>query len=123
MPNTIRHDAITLRSGVRAEDFERFVSDELVPYFSERYRGPTRASRADLKHQWLLKAAGGENAYLWVTAWDGAPDSVAGPAFAGARMTPVEGTAAILARLDGYGVRAPATLYAELADVAVATNR
>lgn len=55
MLKVVRHDAITLHGEVKEEDFERFMKDELVPFFSKQYRGPTRASVADLKGQSLLK--------------------------------------------------------------------
>ena len=61
MPKVFRHDSITLRSGVNEADFERFMTAELLPYFSENYKGPTRASRADIKGQTLLKSGGRAN--------------------------------------------------------------
>ena len=54
MSKVFRHDAITLRESVRPEDFTKFMTEELVPYFSTRFKGPTRASRADIKHQTVL---------------------------------------------------------------------
>ena len=85
MPKVFRHDSITLRSGVNEADFERFMTDELLPYFSENYKGPTRASRADIKGQTLLKSAGARK-YLWSTSWDGGAAAVAGATFEQARM-------------------------------------
>ena len=57
MPKAFRHDSITLHSGMREEDFEKFMVKELLPFFSAQYKGPTRASIADLKGQSLLKTA------------------------------------------------------------------
>ncbi len=39
MPRVFRNDAITLHREVSEGDFERFMKEELVPYFSGRYRG------------------------------------------------------------------------------------
>ena len=44
----IRHDHITLHSKVKEDEFEKFMREELVPHFSDHYKGPTRVSKADL---------------------------------------------------------------------------
>ena len=122
MPTVVRHDAVTLRSGVKEEDFERFMHEEVVPYFSERYRGPTRSSRADLKRQSLLKDTRGRRRYLWVTVWDGSPESVRGAAFEHARMSRIEETDALLRKLDSFGKRSSEKVMSELMNTEVATN-
>lgn len=78
MQRMIRHDAIVLHTDTVEQEFETFVQHEILPYFSETYRGPTQASVADLKGQSLLKAVKDRRRYLWVTEWDGSPDAVAG---------------------------------------------
>ena len=37
----IRHDPVTLSSGVKEDDFEKFMVEELIPLFSKHYKGPT----------------------------------------------------------------------------------
>jgi hypothetical protein len=122
MPRVIRHDAITLNSGVREEDFERFMTGELFPFFSEHYKGPTRASIADLKEQALLRSAQAPRDYLWVTKWEGSQESVLGSSFEHVRMVNVEATGEMLKKLEPFGKRKKEHVFAELADVAVATN-
>jgi hypothetical protein len=123
MPRAVRHDAITLHSAVREEDFERFVKEELIPYFSDRYRGPTRASIADIKSQSLLKDTKGRRKWLWVTVWDGNPEAVRGPFFERTRMTGrMEETEAILKKLESFGKRTTETVFSELDSTEVATN-
>jgi hypothetical protein len=123
MPSVIRHDAITLNSGVKPEDFEKFMGDELIPSFSEIYRGPTRASKADIKGQSLLKDAKGRRKYLWVTVWDGNHDSVQGAAFQNARMNNIPATSAMLKKLEAFGSRTTEKIFDELVSVEVDTNR
>jgi len=82
MPRVFRHDAVTLSSGVKEEDFEKFMTEELVPFFSEQYKGPTRVSIADIKGQSLFKSAQTPREYLWITEWEGSPESVRGSSFA-----------------------------------------
>ena len=119
MSGIFRHDAITLQSGVREEDFEKFMKEELIPYFSEVYRGPTRASRADLKSQSLLKDAKVRRKWLWVTAWDGSPESVRGSSFEHTRMVRFEETEAMLKKLESFGERAAEKVFGELVEVEV----
>jgi hypothetical protein len=123
MPKVFRHDAITLQSGVKEEDFETFMKKELIPYFSETYRGPTRTSRADLKSQSLLKDAKGGRKWLWVTAWDGSPDSVRGSSFENTRMNKIEATGAMLKKLAAFGKRTTEKVFNEVASPKVATNK
>ena len=123
MSRVFRHDAITLQSGVSEEDFERFMKKELIPYFSEAYRGPTRASRADLKSQSLLKDAKGRRKWLWVTAWDGSPESVRGSSFEHTRMNRIEATEAMLKKLASFGKRTTEKVFSELHSARVGTNK
>ena len=123
MSRVLRHDVITLHGGVSEEDFERFMEGELIPYFSERYRGPTRSSRADLKRQSLLRDTQGRRKWLWVSGWEGSPESVRGASFEHARMSRLEETDAMLGRLDAFGRRAAEKVFSETASAEVATNR
>ena len=66
----MRHDAITLHQEVSEEDFERFMREELVPYFNEAYTQSTRVSVALIRDQLLLKDNEDWRKYLWVTVWD-----------------------------------------------------
>ena len=123
MARAVRHDAITLQSEVREEDFERFMKEELIPYFSERYRGPTRASIADIKSQSLLKDTKGRRKWLWVTVWEGNPENVRGPFFELTRMVGrMEDTETILKKLESFGKRATEKVFSELDSTEVATN-
>jgi len=122
MPRVVRHDVITLHSEVREEDFETFMKEELIPYFSERYRGPTRSSIADLQSQSLLKDTKGRRKWLWVTAWDGSPDSVRGSSFEHTRMSRIEGTETMLKKLESFGKRTTEKVFSELDSIEVATN-
>jgi hypothetical protein len=122
MFRVFRHDAITLHSEVKKEDFERFMKEELVPYFSERYKGPTRSSIADLTSQSLFKGTKGQRKYLWITMWDGSPESVRGSSFENTRMVRFEGTEAILKKLEVFGKRSSEKVFSELVSIEVATN-
>jgi hypothetical protein len=122
VPNIVRHDAVTLLSEVREEDFESFMQEELLPYFSERYRGPTRSSRADLQRQSLLKDTKGRRRYLWVTVWDGSAESVRGSSFENTRMSRIEATDAMLKKLDSFGKRSSEKVMSELISMEVTTN-
>lgn len=122
MPRVFRHDAITLHSEAREEDFERFMKEELIPYFSERYRGPTRTSIADLKSQSLLKDTKGQRKWLWVTAWDGSPESVRGSSFEHTRMVRFEETEAMLKKLKSFGKRTTEKVLSEVDSTEVPTN-
>jgi len=122
MFGVFRHDAITRHSEVREEDFERFMKEELVPYFSERYKGPTRVSKADLKSQSLFKDTKGRREYLWITVWDGSPESVRGSSFEHTRMIRFEETEAMLKKLESFGKRSAEKVFSELVSIEVATN-
>ena len=98
------------------------MNDELIPFFSEHYKGPTRTSIADLKGQALLKGTRGPGQYLWVTIWDGGPESIRADSFEGTRMTKIEGTDAMLAKLATFGNRSTASVFHDLLKIDVPTN-
>jgi len=122
MTRVFRNDAITLDREVSEEDFERFVKDELVPYFSKTYGGPTRASRADLNDQSFLKDPEGRREYLWTTVWDGSPESVRGSLFENTRMVRFEETEAVLKKLESFGERGSERVFSKLAGAQVAST-
>lgn len=122
MSHTIRHDAIALKAGIDADAFERFMTSELMPHFAERFKGPTRVSKADLKALSLLRDAKSARRYLLVTVWDGAAASVAGAAFENARMNAVKQTSEVLKKLDGFAKRSAEKVYAEMVLIEVPTN-
>lgn len=123
MSRVFRHDAITLHSESKEEDFERFMTEDLIPYFSEKYRGPTRVSIADLKIQSLLRDTEDPRTWLWVTVWDGSPESVRGSSFEHTRMIRFEETEALLKKLESFGKRASEKVFSESGSTEVATNR
>lgn len=126
MFHTIRHDALALNAGVDADEFERFMTGELMPHLAERFKGPTRSSKADLKAQSLLRDAKSARKFLLVTVWDGAAASVAGRAFENARMSTaaqaIAQTDALLKKLDGFAKRSAEKVFAERISTEVATN-
>jgi hypothetical protein len=120
-----RHDAITLHSGAKEEDFEDFMKEELIPFFSETYRGPTRTTNAYLISQSLLKDTKGSREWLWVTAWEsGNPEDVRGSYFEHTRIGDEirEDTQAMLKKLDYFGERTTEDVFSELDSNEVATN-
>lgn len=123
MGKTFRHDAISLLSGVKEEDFEKFMKDELIPFFSEQYKGPTRSSKADIKGQSLQKDSKGRGKYLWITVWDGSPNGVRGATFENARFNPMEDTKKMLKKLESFGKRATEKVFSELISKRVETNK
>lgn len=120
MLSVFRHDAIALHSGIKEEDFQKFMLEELIPFFSHRYRGPTRVSLADLKSQTLLKDAKSHRKWLWVTAWDGSPESVRGFFFEHARMLRLEDTEAMMNKLESFGKRSAEKVFSEIVSADVA---
>lgn len=122
MFRVFRHDVITLHSEVMEEDFERFMKEELVPHFSEQYKGPTRTSIADLKSQSLFKDTKGQRKYLWITGWDGSPESVRGSSFEHTRHVRFKETDTLLKKLESFGKRTAEKVFSELVNIKVATN-
>ena len=116
MTRVFRHDAITLHQEVSEEPFERFMREELAPYFNKAYARSTRKTLALLIEQFLLKDTEDRLNYLWVTVWEAGdfPEAVGG-FFAGARMESdeLEETVAMLKRLETFGKRSPEKLFAE----------
>ena len=113
---TFRQDAITLHQEVSEEDFERFMTEELVPYFNKAYTQPTRVSVAGIRDQFFLKDIEDRRNYLWVTVWDtgGAFPEVVRGSFEGTRMGhQLEVTVAMLKRLETCGERSPEKVFAE----------
>ena len=116
MNNVYRHDAITLHQGVKKEDFEKFMKEELVPLFSNVYKGPTRSSKADLQSQSLLRDTKGRK-YIWITVWDGSPESVRGSSFENTRMSKLDSMQeadAMLKKLETFGTRATEKVFNEI---------
>jgi hypothetical protein len=121
--NTItRHDVITLHNEILVEDFVAFATTELIPKFGTRFKGPTRTSRADVKHQSMLQDAGDPRKFVWITVWDGGVDSVRGASFEHARMNRVEDADALLKTLGTFGKRDAEHVFTEVIDVDVDTN-
>jgi hypothetical protein len=109
MSTILRHDVITVHSGVREADFERFMKEELIPDFSKRYRGPTRMT--DLVDQSFSKDTEGQRKYLWMTVWVGFSEHVRGSSFENNRWAVLEETQAMLKKLESYGKRDPEKVY------------
>jgi hypothetical protein len=133
MSKTYRYDAIVIHSGVSEEDFETFMTDELLPFFSKQYKGPTRTSCADLEGQCLFKNALTPGQYLWITTWAGAPDSVRGSFFENVRMqvgSPSENarservvaTEAILKKVESFGKRISEELFIDVINTIAVVN-
>ena len=111
MSETIREETLNLQAGVTVEAFEDFMAGTFMPHMVERFRGPTRASRADLQTISLLQSAKSARRYLLITAWQGAPESVVGASFEHARMNTNARTDAVLAELAVRAKRAAAKVY------------
>ena len=122
MLKIFRHDAIMLHNEASKEKFESFMKEELIPYFSEQYKGPTRTSHADIKNQSLLKDTKGRRKYLWITVWDGGSESVRGSSFENARMVRFEETETMLKKLESFGTRSSEKVFSELVSNKIATN-
>jgi hypothetical protein len=117
MSRVFRHDAIALHQEVSEEAFERFMREELVPYFNKEYAQLTRVTIANILEQFLLKDTEDRRNYLWVTEWDTGgsfPEIVRG-SFEGTRMGSheQEETEAMLKRLETFGKRSPEKVFAE----------
>ena len=124
MNNVFRHDAITLHQDVKKEDFEKFMKEELVPLFSQVYKGPTRSSKADLQSQSLLRDTKGHK-YIWITVWKGSPEAVRGSSFENTRMSKLDGMQeadAMLKKLETFGIRATEKVFSEIEHTDVAVN-
>ena len=118
MGTVYRTDPITLNSTAQEQEFERFVTDELLPTFKEHYSGPTRRSEAYLTSQRLLKEARNPRHYLWLSVWDGPAENVEGSAFENAVVGggTFPETEAALRKLETFGKREAEHVFDLLAD-------
>jgi ABC-type ATPase with predicted acetyltransferase domain len=68
---------LVLISGVKGEEFEKFMSEEIFPAAAEVPGSVNRASQSAIKSQHLLKTEGDSPEYLWVVKDSGVFDSIA----------------------------------------------
>ena len=111
MSETIREEALSLLSGITVEAFEDFMTASFMPHMVDRFKGPTRVSRADLQSISLLHSAKSARRFLLVTVWQGAPNSVMGASFEHTRMNTNARTDALLLQLAALAKRAPEKVY------------
>ncbi|MGH7450893.1 MAG: hypothetical protein ACRENG_06085 [bacterium] len=116
MNTAFRNDLIKLRTGVKEEAFERFVAEELFPFFSKKYAGPTMNTHAFLTSQSLLKGTKDRRKYRWLTVWSGPAERVEGSSFdrvlvENNRSTETED---MLKKLESFGNRLPASILTEV---------
>jgi hypothetical protein len=112
-----RNDPVRLRTGVKEENFERFMAEELLPFFGKKYAGPTKNTQAFLTAQSLLKGTKDPRKYQWLTVWSGPAERVQGSSFELVLVqdnTSAE-TAALLEKLETFGKRLPASILTEAA--------
>ena len=116
MNTAFRNDLIKLRTGVKEENFERFVAVELFPFFSKKYAGPTRNAHAFLTSQSLLKGTKDRRKYRWLTVWSGPAEHVEGSSFERVLMDDNNSTetADMLKKLESFGTRLPASILTEV---------
>ena len=111
----LRNDPIKLHSGVKEEEFERFMIEEMFPFFRQAYGGPaTRFSVAGLSKQSLLKEQQGKGTYVGTTTWNGRVEDVQDPLFAGVDMRGHEDRLAMLQKLESFGERTSPCIYKEV---------
>ena len=122
MSSTIRLDALSLMPGVSVDTFERFMTDTFMPHMIDRFKGPTRVSRADLDRVTLLHGAQSTRKYLLLTAWQGATESVLGASFEHARMNTNARTDALLVQLGTMAKRSTEKVYTETATLQAASR-
>ncbi len=111
MSEAIREETLSLQPGVAVDAFEDFMTTTFLPHMVERFKGPTRVSRADLQSVALLRSARSARRYLLVTAWQGAPESVMGASFEHTRMNTHARTDALLLQLATLAKRAAEKVY------------
>jgi len=116
MNTLFRNDPIKLRTGVKEDDFEKFMAEELLPFFGKKYAGPTRITQAFLTRQSLLKDTKDQRKYRWLTVWSGQAEHVQGSSFelVLAEDEKSTETEAILKKLESFGKRFPASLLTEM---------
>jgi len=117
MNKVFRNDPIKLRTGVKEEDFERFMAEELLPFFGKKYAGPTRNTHVFLTGQSLLKGTKDRRKYQWLTVWSGPAERVQGSAFELVLMEHNKSTEteALLKKLESFGTHFPASILTEVA--------
>ena len=116
MNTVFRNDLVTLRTGVKEEDFERFVAEELFPFFGKKYAGSTGNTHAFLTSQSLLKGTKDRRKYRWLTVWSGPAERVEGLSFEHVLVedhTSTE-TEDMLKKLESFGTRLPASILTEV---------
>jgi len=117
MNTVFRNDPIKLHIGVKEADFERFVAEELLPFFGKKYARPVGNAQVSLASQRLLKGTKDRRKYQWLTVWSGPAERVQGASFElvlGDDDKAAE-TEGVLKRLDTFGQRFPASILAEMA--------
>ncbi|MGH7597598.1 MAG: hypothetical protein ACREOI_14690 [bacterium] len=117
MTTAFRNDLIKLRTGVKEENFERFMAEELFPFFSKKYAGPTGNAHAFLTSQSLLKGTKDRRKYRWLTVWSGPAERVEGSSFERALVEDNNSTETddMLKKLESFGSRLPASILTEVA--------
>ena len=127
MSKIFRHDAISLHSDEKQENFVKFMKEELIPFFSTTFSGPTRSTLAYIQSQSLLKDTKDSLKWLWVTAWeaqDGNPKYVRGLFFEHTWINDESVGIAndILTKLEDFGRRSPEDLFSEFDATVVPPN-
>jgi hypothetical protein len=117
MNTAFRNDLIKLRTGVKEEAFERFVTEELFPFFSKKYAGTNGNTHAFLTSQSLLKGTKDRRKYRWLTVWSGPVERVQGSSFEQVLVEDNNSTETddMLKKLESFGSRLPASILTEVA--------
>lgn len=117
MNTVFRNDPIKLHPGVQEEDFEKFIAEELLPFFGKKYAGPAGNAPALLKSQRLLKGTKERRKYQWLTVWSGPAERVQGSAFESVLIDDdnFAETDHVLKKLEAFGMRFPASILTEVA--------
>lgn len=117
MMNTVfRNDPIKLDIGVKEADFEKFVAEELLPFFGKKYAGPAGNAQVFLASQRLLKGTKDRRKYQWLTVWSGPAELVQGLSFELALVNDDKFTETeeVLKKLESFGQRFPASILSEV---------
>jgi hypothetical protein len=122
MSRGLRHELITLHSEVREEDFERFMEEELIPFFKEHYGRVTRKTITQLKSQYLLQDDKDRRNWLWVTVWSRGGNDIRGSTFENTLMERLEETEDMMKKLESFGKRASEKVFDEIVNTDSATN-
>jgi hypothetical protein len=112
-----RNDPIRLNTGVKEENFERFMAEELLPFFGKKYGGPTGNTQAFLTSQSLIKGTKDRRKYQWLTVWNGPAARVEGASFERLLVEDDKSaeTEVVLKKLESFGKRFPASVLIEVA--------